>query len=268
MAIAVVQKRQDDDPLNKLANAVNIARSVYGVVADTKQFDMLKAKSEEARAQQELENKQRDRGLDIQERSVLVRDKDNKVENDYKKAQTSKLYAEINKMKNDTGKPDKRKQEFTGRYKNIADAIATLDKKIEAEGTANVWGSHDKDLQALVDSVAIDSAKLFDPESVARESEVAAFRNMLFEPGKAFQSDGTARDVLKNYQKILDSRAANEGLGDLVIEAQNKRKEQSLANNEEANKIVSPFTVGGKKVADPKQAARDILAKRNATAKN
>jgi hypothetical protein len=44
MGIAVVQKQRDPDPLDKLAKAVDIARNVYGVVADTKNFDLVKEK--------------------------------------------------------------------------------------------------------------------------------------------------------------------------------------------------------------------------------
>jgi hypothetical protein len=47
MPVSVMAPEKKQDPLDKLANAVNIARSVYGIYADTKSLEMARQKRDE-----------------------------------------------------------------------------------------------------------------------------------------------------------------------------------------------------------------------------
>jgi hypothetical protein len=103
--------------------------------------------------------------------------------------------------------PKKDIKEFDNRLNNILGEADQLDELVKKKGTYEMLGSHNKDLAMKLDSMAIDAAKLFDPESVARESEVAAFRNMLFEPGTLSTRNSTARDTIASFKKLIQDRA-------------------------------------------------------------
>jgi len=121
--------------------------------------------------------------------------------------------AGIDARKETTKRADEKakgEKEFRGRYKSISDELAALDSLIDKKGTYEMFGSHDNELAQKIDSIAIDSAKLFDPASVARESEVAAFKQMLFEPGTLTTRNATAKDILKAYKQMLSRRAKSQ----------------------------------------------------------
>jgi len=96
--------------------------------------------------------------------------------------------------------------EIEDRRTNINANIDALDKMIEDNGTYETFGSHNQDLDRLVDQIATDMAKLQDPTSVARPAEVDQIKRTLVKPG--FQnSNSTARDILKNFRGEVARRA-------------------------------------------------------------
>lgn len=92
------------------------------------------------------------------------------------------------------------------RRQNINSAIDTLDKMIDEKGTYEVFGSHNADLNRLVDGIATDMAKLQDPNSVARPGEVELVKRTLVQAGMTGRN-ATARNVLKNFKAEVDRRA-------------------------------------------------------------
>lgn len=277
VAVNMPGRQPQPDPLDKLANALNVAKTGFGIYSDMKMLESVKSKKAEEDQLRQLQIKKlegeqsqadednnpnsplmatmreaaKKRGVTLPEGitpkqartnfDAFIKPKDPKVRDPL----AEELARErLNALK----APKKNVQEFSKRYKNIQTQIANLDKLVEADGTAEVFGDHEAKLKQTIDSIAIDAAKLFDPESVARESEVAAFRNMLFTPGDSMTADGTARGSLENFKKIIQSRAENEGLANLIPSEDGK----------------SP---GGEVPADIKQQAAAILAKRRAQAK-
>jgi hypothetical protein len=249
VAINVPNRQPQADPLEKLANALNVARQGVGIYTDLKGVEIARAKQaeedklrglqinkleSEGKAAAEDDNPNsplmstirqaaQRRGITLPEGitprqartnfDAFLKPKDPKVVDPV----AEEIKAErLAGMKEKREKGAKRSQEFANRFRNIETQIANLDKLVESDGTAEVFGDHEKKLQQTIDSIAIDSAKLFDPESVARESEVAAFRNMLFTPGESTTADSTARGALENFKKIIRSRADNEGLSHLI----------------------------------------------------
>ena len=96
--------------------------------------------------------------------------------------------------------------EVENRRQNIMDNIGILDKMIGDKGTYEVMGSHNQDMDRLVDQIATDMAKLQDPDSVARPGEVELVKQGLVKSG--FQNtNATARDLLKNFTTEVDRRA-------------------------------------------------------------
>ena len=102
----------------------------------------------------------------------------------------------------------KNAQEFNSRMQNILGEAEQVKALIAQNGTYEAFGPHNANLAMKIDSMAIDAAKLFDPESVAREGEVAAFKKMLFEPGTLSTSNNTALGTLDGFQKLIKDRAA------------------------------------------------------------
>ena len=230
------------DPLEKLANAVSIAKSVYGIYADSKTLDQAladKAKSKEVQDLQ-LKKLQREesqaseddnpnsplmksireaarlRGITLPEGitprqartnfDAFLKPKDAKAADPY--AEEMKRLR-LEEMKNKQTQVSKNNREFQDRYQNILTQVEKAKQMVSDKGTFEATGPHNEMLQQSIDSIAIDAAKLFDPQSVARESEVKAFRDMLFEGGTLTKSNATAMKLLDNFKNIVQSRAEN-----------------------------------------------------------
>lgn len=95
--------------------------------------------------------------------------------------------------------------EIQDRYLNMKGEIANLRNLIDEDGTYDVMGPQNEIIDQKITSIATDMAKLVDPTSVARESEVAAFKKMLFSP-TPFIQNSTAKDVLGSFEKMVDDR--------------------------------------------------------------
>lgn len=143
-------------------------------------------------------------------------------------------------------RPDPKKaKEFDDRYNNIQNELGRLDKLIDDHGTYEMVGPHNANLDQSITSVALDAAKLFDPESVARETEVAAQKKMLFEPGTLTTRNKTAKAIIANYKKILEDRAKvvrGERFGDTAQAP--KASPQELAMQELLRRKAAKQTAG------------------------
>lgn len=96
--------------------------------------------------------------------------------------------------------------EIEDRRTNIQSAIDTLDKMIDEYGTYEMVGSHNQDMDRLVEQIATDMAKLQDPNSVARPGEVENVKRNLISSGFG-NRNSAARDILKNFREEVDRRA-------------------------------------------------------------
>lgn len=139
---------------------------------------------------------------------------------------------------------DKKKttlNEIEDRRTNILDNIKSLDEMIDEDGTYEFFGSHNADLNRKVDMIATDMAKLADPDSVARPSEVEMFKKGLIQANKASMKNSTARDILKNFKGEVEKRADNA----YVIRGMEnpKAKRQPSANPEAPQKDSKPKTI-------------------------
>lgn len=98
--------------------------------------------------------------------------------------------------------------EVEDRRTNIEDNITKLENMIKEKGTFEVFGSHNQDMDRLTDLIATDMAKLTDPNSVARPSEVEMFKKGLVQSGFS-NKNSTALDILKNFRGEVNKRAEN-----------------------------------------------------------
>jgi len=99
--------------------------------------------------------------------------------------------------------------EVEDRRRNIEDNVTTLENMIKDKGTYEAFGSHNADMERLVDQIATDMAKLTDPNSVARPSEVEMFKKGLVSPTATGMRNSTALDILKNFRGEVNKRTEN-----------------------------------------------------------
>jgi hypothetical protein len=164
------------------------------------------------------EKKQSETARLAEERALNKRAKEAQIAADYAVAREKGLpveetrefkeYVAKKEYDNKNLRQGKNAQEFDSRMQNILGEAEQLKSLINDKGTFEAFGPHNATLAQKVDAIAIDAAKLFDPESVARDSEVAAFRKMLFEPGSLSTSNNTAIGTVDGFKKLVMDRAA------------------------------------------------------------
>lgn len=98
--------------------------------------------------------------------------------------------------------------EIEDRRTNIKQNIKLLKDQIENQGTFEMLGSENAVLERRIDEIATDMAKLMDPSSVARPSEVENVKRTLIKP-TLFTRNATAQDILSKFDKDIDNRANN-----------------------------------------------------------
>lgn len=278
------KESRDYNPLDDIAKAVGVATNIYGVIQKGNENDIrakqlekdaaIQKQEADLRALQmkDLESKQSDaaalkipnspqfqaekkilesQGIRVPEEiKTLEGLRTPSMSEAYKAAlETKKGLALKSKETSEVDKTERKKsKEFLNRYSTINSEIAALEKMIDEKGTFELFGPHNKEMQQKLDSIAIDSAKLFDPESVAREGEVAAFKNMLFEGGALSSSNDTAKKLLSSYRDQLSRRAGSMGL------------DVSGARNAPGSNIKSESQISD----EMRQAAASELARRRA----
>jgi hypothetical protein len=146
--------------------------------------------------------------------------------------------------------------EFDSRMANILGETEQLKSMVNQNGTYEAFGPHNASLAQKIDSIAIDAAKLFDPESVARESEVAAFRKMLFEPGTLSTSNNTALGTVDGFKKLIQDRAAR------------SRGEEVIGDKKEKAPPIDPVILKKIQAYTPEQAEarkKDLMQRKAAS---
>lgn len=104
-----------------------------------------------------------------------------------------------------TSKNKQSMMEIEDRRQNINAALDVIDGMIKDDGTWEAFGSHNQDMDRLIEQIATDMAKLQDPSSVARPQEVEAVKKTLVQPGFK-NSNSTARDILSNFRGEVNRR--------------------------------------------------------------
>lgn len=119
----------------------------------------------------------------------------------------------------------KSEKELAYRYNILKQNAEDLKSLIKKHGTMEVMGAEGAMMDDKLYQIAVDYAKLVDPDSVAREGEVAAAKKYMlpvreslvpFGPAGSAYTNKTAVELVDNYIKGLDKRlearrVANEG---------------------------------------------------------
>jgi hypothetical protein len=104
------------------------------------------------------------------------------------------------------------------RYNILNQNAAKLRKLVEENGTVDLLGSEGTQMDKLIYEMAIDYAKLVDPDSVAREGEVEAAKKYMLpirQYGGFGTNNKTALDLIDDYTRGLGTRikARNDAKG-------------------------------------------------------
>lgn len=100
-------------------------------------------------------------------------------------------------------------QEVGSRAKDLKTNLDKLETLIDKYGTEELLGSQSEEMDQLLMLIAIDNAKIVDPQSVAREGEVAAAQKYLLPVKSWFKSEGTAKKLISNLRGNIDSMVAS-----------------------------------------------------------
>jgi len=140
-------------------------------------------------------------------------------------------------LKNDSKKIKDQEllEEVENRRQEIGNNLNDLDKMVEEDGTYELFGPHNEILNGKLNAVATDTAKLFDPKSVARPSEVDQALKSLFQASPVKLSNDTARAIIKKYKEDIDRRAGTaykvRGLQDPGVSQAANGKPKSIIQN-------------------------------------
>lgn len=98
--------------------------------------------------------------------------------------------------------------EVTDRYKGLTQNLDDVERMIKKDGTFETTGPHNQILSQKLDSIAQDYAKIVDPESVNRESEIKTARGLLPQQGMLTVNDNQI-EALKSFRNIVANKYQN-----------------------------------------------------------
>lgn len=207
--------------------------SLSGVFSQARQGQLQRQRELEA---QKLQREQQQRDLDYQRQ--LQKDQRQR-DFELKKLGMQQLYKGMDRQQKIADKAKEKskilgkdQKEFARRFSSIVSEAENLKDLIDKKGTFEAFGPHENILNQKLESLAVDAAKLYDPQSVARESEVQSFKNMLFEPG-LMTTNKTAKGTLDAFVQLMKDRAS---------------REAGLENNEQLSTYLSKFGAEQKQV--------------------
>lgn len=101
--------------------------------------------------------------------------------------------------------------EFNARASNIMDNADKLYNIVDEYGTFEATGPASGQMDSLIYNIAIDYAKIVDPDSVAREGEVAAAEKYMLPVKGLFTKNSTAKTLVKNLKSQIAERIKTRG---------------------------------------------------------
>lgn len=269
MTVAVNQPPPRDNDLDTILKAVNVATSIYGAKLDRQRAARL-----EELAQKELEAKKTSEttknAKETEQAALNFNEKWAPAKPNDPEAATLKIPGsdqtglfiprsvlgdrnktafDAAKLADTKSKDGKKANEEAGyRFTNLLSNAEKLKQKIKDVGTVELFGGDSTKMDSLIYEMAIDYAKLVDPESIAREGEVAAAQKYMLPVrnwGGFGMSNATAEKVVDDYVKGINDRMNSRSIA--------QGKEPPAGN---------PGTATAKTPAIDPEAAREELRRR------
>jgi hypothetical protein len=107
------------------------------------------------------------------------------------------------------GKNAKASNEVAYRTESLQGNLDKLKGLVERVGTFEALGPESAQMDSLIYQVAVDYAKLVDPESVAREGEVAAAQKYMLPVKGLFVRNSTASSLIDNMKQDVERRRSS-----------------------------------------------------------
>jgi hypothetical protein len=108
-----------------------------------------------------------------------------------------------------SGTDPKTTKEVAYRTETLQGNLDKLQGIVDRTGTFEALGPESAQMDSLIYQIAVDYAKLVDPESVAREGEVAAAQKYMLPVQGLFVRNSTAKSLIQNMKQDVDSRRVN-----------------------------------------------------------
>lgn len=183
------------------------------------QLKLKQAQSDEDNAvKMAFENRKMELANEVAKKKAEQEQADRDRRNNYQDAmlgiQNKRLEAEIEKSKQPKQTPAQAKQAQTDkevqyRVNSINSALDRLEENVKNNGTFEMFGPASSDMDSDLYNVALDYAKLVDPDSVAREGEVAAAQKYMLPIKGLWVKNSTAKDIIKQMKDKVAKRAAD-----------------------------------------------------------
>jgi len=100
-----------------------------------------------------------------------------------------------------------RYSEFDTQKESVLAEIEDMKNLIKSTGTFELLGDEESDIQAGLDMIATNTAKLLDPDSAAKKEEVELWTRALPKPGSLMTSNDTAIKMLDNFKRRMLKRS-------------------------------------------------------------
>lgn len=224
------QKAEHEFRLKKGQSALESATSLYGLhrqrAADDiaasaaakgtalelakNQIDLAEARASDpaAKAKLQMLSAQVAKSVQDQDATVKQRGFDNSIKAGQLRNDTIRANAEAAKVVAPNQKANELVTAVETEHQTIQEQGAKLKALIQKYGTGEVTGPAEAEMRQAVDNMATAAAKLKDPSSVARQSEVEGEAKNIFKPG-FFQSADTALKQIDSYMSNAKARRSD-----------------------------------------------------------
>jgi hypothetical protein len=151
----------------------------------------------------------------------------------------------------------KQDTETNYRYNSLVQNAEELKELVRKHGTVNTFGDVGAKMDSKIYQMAVDYAKMVDPDSVAREGEVAAAQKYMLpfrNSGGLTTRNATAIKQIENYISDLNNRVEARNLakqGERVVPKNNKEEGFSLEDKAVASPALPPPPKGKIRVKSP-----------------
>lgn len=267
MAVSVINPQRPQDPLERVANAIQIARSVYGIYSDSKGLESEKQKREDLLKQTGIENVRADKELEYKKAAMLQNQQDAAINRKAKLLEIQKTQKELDEGPKPTGDQSKAAL-FAKRMQQAEDIFGSLQS---AGDTGSSLKNSIQRLEYFPSGFQSESFKKRDQaernyiNAVLRRESGAAISPSEFESAaiQYFPRNGDTPDVLA--QKAENRRLAIQGLSAEAGDNALNRIDSRMASGSAPSKV----TAGGIPIdeKDIQAKAKEILLKRSMNAK-
>lgn len=238
MAVGIITPQQEESGIDKflrrlggIAQLVQTGANIYNIPAQRRALEAEeKLKAQEAELYpQKFEQALGDQALDRRYKEAQIAELSRKPEKEAEERQFRREELNLKKAEKQEAAAEKKKtslEEVDYRQGSILSSLDKLDEIVKQYGTFEVFGPQKEQMNQLIYNAALDYAKLVDPQSVAREGEVAAAQKYALPIQGLGVSNESARQLIADMKAKTIERGGqirkSKGLSELIKEPTDK----------------------------------------------